>query len=335
MGILALSLALTAANRAVASETNASASIVYEVPPVCPSKGEFVQAMLAREPRAFAAELYRNATLAVRIVDVPAGFVGHLQLSVDGTTAVDREVTDSHCAALIEAFALLAVMEMRPPRDQPDGAQHGASATAPGSAEHLQNRPLQQLPGQRHDQVSGSSIDPPSPPLSWQLTAVAALHSAPTPSWLAAFGANIAVTRHALVQHASLSLLYGQTGLEHYTGGDVRFRWVAGRVSACPFGLRRQFTLSPCVVTEVGVLRAEPTNTVDGVARNGWWLAPGAAALLSVPIPPFVSELLVGAVRPLVRDTFYFAASGSEPESLVRVPAAFGLIGEFRAGLSF
>ncbi|HEY5957851.1 MAG TPA: hypothetical protein VIV60_14915 [Polyangiaceae bacterium] len=118
-------------------------------------------------------------------------------------------------------------------------------------------------------------------PVKWQWSAVAALHTSPTPNPLAAFGVNFALTRREPNQHASLWLLYGQTGLEHYTGGDVRFRWVAGRISACPIGLRWKLSLLPCVVTEAGLLRAEPSNAVAGTTRNGWWLAPGAGALLS------------------------------------------------------
>ncbi|HEY5961123.1 MAG TPA: hypothetical protein VIV60_31415 [Polyangiaceae bacterium] len=314
----------TGIGTACAQTSESNVQIAYYTPVACPSKGDFVASILARERRLLPVTTSSNLLLTVRVVEVRAGFAGTLQLFVDGTLAFERELADVNCAALVEAFALLAAMELHP---RNEGV--GAVPTLPVvSAGHQQKR--------AQETHASTALEGTSEAFGYQLGAVAALQTSPTPEPLFAFGAHAGVVRRVPTQHLGLSLLYGQTGLGHYAGGDVRFRWASGRFMGCPIGISyRQLSVLPCAVTEIGLLRAEPTNTIEGTSRNGWWIAPGAGGLLRLQGRWLFIDWFGGIVRPIVRDSFYFAEPASDTKAVVRIPAVLGLISEFRVGTMF
>jgi hypothetical protein len=309
---------LSAIQSALASE-NARVRLQYHVSEQCPTRSAFMTALLtrARHIELLSADSKEMASgeLAVTVLETPGQFHGHLRLQT-GDSRMERSVADAHCEALVEALALLAAMEFEPTITQPSNRAAPAmrvSASTPNQAQPVNSA------------VSAER------PLHFSVAAVGGVASAIAPHLLWSAGLHLGVRQ--LQRSAGLSLQYGQTPLERFVGGDMRFRWGAARLLGCPLGIQHQTVgLAACAIMELGVLRAEPSNTIHGTARNGWWFTPGLGGSGTWRVMGAQAEVLVGLVRPLIRDTFFF--DRTEPESAHRA-RPLGLATELRIGWIF
>lgn len=313
------------ARGAVAQTTDARLAISYAVPAECPSREQFVWAVVARTERVPQQATSGENALTVNVIRTATGFVGDLRLDFGNGQHLERSLEDGQCAALVEALALLAAMELAPvvadtqnrpppdPRPATTNRQNPAAARAADAT----------VSEQRDYRVA--------------LSGVAGLQEAPTPSPLPTFGMSMSMKRTSRVQEIGLSLQYGQTGLLRFDGGDVRFRWLALRLVGCPVGIkRRAFSVAACATTEFGILRGEPDRARYLQNRNGRWLAPGLGTLLSFEKARFLLEVFGGVIRPLQQDTFYFAGTnGAEQPEVVHVPPKLGICAELRLGTTF
>lgn len=292
----------------------------YFAPASCPTRGEFTSALSVRVSRLALTDDTLNRMLSLSVVESEAGYRGVLRLFVGGTPAFQRVLVDQYCDALIEALALVAAMELRPP------SQSYSSPKAPSKVADAElNSPGQLV------------TDDDARRFEFRIAAVVGLDTAPTPAPLVTIGVNGALTTHGGPGHWSISVLYGQTGYGQYSNGEARFRWLSTRFNTCPFGFSQgNFGIFPCALGEFGLFRGEGRQVADAAGRSSVWLAPGLGLLGLIGIREFSIEGLVGVVRPIVRDRFLFAgATASDRDEDVHRADAFGLVSELRFGRKF
>lgn len=306
----------------VARAAHGNVQLAYRVPAECPNRASFASALSARSTELAFRQDGSNRLLSVLVLETEHGYRGKLVLFVEGTPSFERVLEDRQCAALTEALALVAAMELNPPE-----------RTTPPSESRSRVAPNQQWKADTRD--LGSPGDP-AHLTAWSLFVLGGVQTAPSPEPLVTFGLGGAATRHR-TQHFSLSLLYGQSGYGDYATGEVRFRWLSSRFVGCPLGVARgHVAVHPCAVAEVGLLRGEARSIADSTNRNGLWLAPGLGLLGSLSTGEFSIDALLGLVRPIVRDRFLFAgAAPAEPSQLVHRADPIGLVSELRLRWAF
>jgi len=112
-GCLALALIATAG-----SEARAAAEPVhvrYEADAGCPTRGRFVEEILARTRKATVVgpeEARRIFVVTVRATGT--GFVGRLEIKSGSDSAAPREISGPTCAAVTSALALVAALAIDP-----------------------------------------------------------------------------------------------------------------------------------------------------------------------------------------------------------------------------
>jgi hypothetical protein len=309
-----------ASNRtAVARNSDAlPLQIAYQAPGNCPTRNEFAVALAARlpqtDPGAFDPTRSTVPRVDVRIEGSQAQFAGFLQIHVGETVVQRRTVEDQHCAALVEALALLVALEF----DKIDG-QRAEPGNHAGTATDQQKQA---------DRSRSSARDAR---YALRLALGAGLDTAPAPRILPSGAVHAFVASTVNPWGVGLSLKYGQTGLERFDGGDVRFRWVDARLYACPYGARNsRFALLACGTFDLGQLRAAPENTASPTPRNGWWVSAGLGALAAVRHGNFFLAGFAGVAAPFVRDKYYFARSNG----VAHQPEWIGLAAELQLGVA-
>lgn len=300
-------------------------AIVYTAPAECPSRTEFVSAIRARTAELKRAELDATHSVTLNIAPTKAGYSGVLEIAVDARPVTTRQLEDLQCVALVEGFALVTAMALNPSVPMPQ-----IPAPAPRVVAATDRPKTNPEPTLASDASSRPAFDV-------VLAAVGGLATAPAPERLISGGIHFGLRHHLRASSFGVSLHYGQTESRHYRGGDARFRWATSRILACPIGWRhRVLALSACGTAEIGLVRGEPTSTRQATASNAWWVAPGLGGQASFGYRGVVLELFAGAVRPLIRDEFYFAGSGADGgNETVNRPPAVGLATELRLGAMF
>ncbi len=311
------------AESAYAQTTDFPVPISYVAPADCPSREELLLALRARTREINKTELAAAQRLSMRIAAQPAGYIGLMTLFNGNDPVLERSLEDNHCGALVEGLALVAAMALTPTVSKgPSHAPASLKSTTPQEPES-----------------KAPAIDPTQAARQYDLmlAAVGGMQTSPAPETLLSVGIHLGVKRRNRAQSAGMTVQYGQTDRLHFVGGDVRFRWLVSRIIGCPLGFKhRALSIMACGAVEVGLLRGEPANTDQSTVRNGLWLAPGLGAAISMQHGGMVLEMFGGAMRPLVRDDFFFAnsvASGSR--EVVHHPPALGLAAELKFGVLF
>jgi hypothetical protein len=92
--------------------------------------------------------------------------------------------------------------------------------------------------------------------------------------------------------------------------GSVDFRWTIGRVEACPYVLVwDRFGAAACAGFEAGTLAGRGDQVAMPTSDVRPWLAPDAAARVTVRVGRAAVELEGLIAAPLVRDRFFIAPS--------------------------
>lgn len=300
-----------------------SVPISYLAPAECPSREELLLALRARTRELYKTELDTAQRISIRVAAQAAGYVGLLTIFIGGDPVLERSLEDVHCGALVEGLALVAAMALTPtlgPRPSHAPANPISTTT---------QEPESKTPILARAETAGH--------YDLMLAVLGGLQTAPTPDTLLSAGIHVGLRRRNRAQSVGMSLQYGQTDRLHFLGGDVRFRWLVSRIIGCPLGFRhRALAIMACGAVEVGLLRGEPANTDQSTVRNGLWLAPGLGAAMSMQHAGMVLEMFGGAMRPLVRDHFFFAGSAaSGSREVVHHPPALGLAAELKLGVLF
>ena len=108
--------------------------------------------------------------------------------------------------------------------------------------------------------------------------------------------------------------------------GDARFRWLVAVAEACPIRLGGpSLAARLCADIEGGALLAEGVNAPEAQSVARPWVAPGLALRgewLATDALSF--ELQIGAMMPLLRDSFGFGPPGVPPVLVLpEVPPVF------------
>jgi hypothetical protein len=108
-------------------------------------------------------------------------------------------------------------------------------------------------------------------------------------------------------------------------GATSRFMWTTGRVVICPIRLGGgAITVRPCAEGGAGTLRASVTTHT----RVRPWFDTGFLARADWVIgQPFSLETTAGGIIPIVRDSFSFDATSSQPRETVHHVSAIGFEG--------
>jgi hypothetical protein len=292
---------------------------------------------VAIEERSIGATQVELALASVHFT-VELGASGTSQLWVDlPEGSFRREFQAPTCAEAVATVAVIAAMVLdAAPAARREMADVSASASPPEPvppppeekpkeppAEPKQ-APAPKLAAEPRRQTRPPRAAAPASKLRWTLTLGGALETAvaPTPP-VGVMGGIEAFSERSgwWTPDLRASLLVTTTATEHVTGGDGKFRLIAGHLGTCPWRvpLGPSLRLLPCAAVEAGSLRAEGGGAAQNLRSTTMpWLAAAVAAraLLRLAGPVALEAGVEGKL--LVRhDTFVF-----RPESLLvyRVP---------------
>jgi len=325
--IVALGLALLQ-RPAVAQQTRAF-RVSFAAPPGCPGEDEFSRAIESNSARA------RRADPGDVAIDVAAsatvrlgGFLGVLRIRRPDGTETERTVPATSCVEAIRAMAFIATVAIDPDAKSSAALSDGASGSGVVAAlppdEPLPPTPQTTVvPEPNPDAVAVVDRRPPASPdgsgprpKPWWLgaSASASLVSAIAPGLSPDVGVGVSVgaTRTGLV--SPLVVLTGHLAESSEfagTGGSAQFQRLAGRITGCPLAATAgPVLLRPCALFEMGQLRAEGSHVTPAHTARILWLELGTSVRGEVNlVGPLTLGVELGAVFPLVSDTFYFQPS--------------------------
>jgi hypothetical protein len=317
--LLTLELAPLVTERlAHGAEPTESVRLLYQAPPSCPSRADFVAAVVARTSRASLDASEEAARTFV--VDVQARqltWTGRLVIRTKNGADSRREVTGSSCAEVVDALAFFSTLAIDP----------SASLTPVPGAPTSASRASPVPPERRAPEVPSPWAAPPiGPP---------AVHEHPRRSaaWQLLLGSGgtvaVGVTRAVLVSAApsvevaydgsgwfsptlSLGLRWGRTGTQTTPSGAFTVAWTVVEIASCPLRARlgAELALRLCAIAEVGRLGAQPFLVPLPRAQEGDWSGLGGLARLEQLFAGrVVLWMEAGLVAALERTAYYFQPS--------------------------
>jgi len=296
-------------------------SLDYRAPPGCPSWPRFVTEVTLRTPRVRLGADRRRHTIGVdvEIVDEGTHATGHVVVrEPEGSRAV-RKVEGSDCAEVMSALALIVALALDPHASmQP--VVHAASLPA----SHVP-APTMAPPSAAASPDIVKNAEEPTRSGHWHVSAGAelAVSQGAAPSVLPVGEVFVGASRaeSAWSWDTRVALGYAAPTSADVPLGRAEFGLVFARADDCPWTARwaRQFAASPCVSFEAGRLHAEGIAGPVIVAPNQatvWWLAPGVRARLDWNLGDvWFAEAGIGALFPLIRESFVFAVPGGLTEA--------------------
>ena len=345
---LALAFALAIASGTRAAQPVEPIRLVYEAPAACPSRDDFIAAVMMRT------KLVRidDGTSAARIFDVHAEsrhgrWVGSLVVRTGARRNSVRKVSGATCRAIVEALGLFTALAVDP------NASSDAAPTAPPSSATRRPRPPSASPPSTSPSSSGSSASsvatssPSSPPASSST-------DSGTPSGVA--GPETSRTGDAeprISSPSSLSSRFSHPRLTFTIGSGVATATGIARlamVSAAPFVelTRWDFVRVFAPSLRVGVRWAQtPTETTSAGAFSMRWAAVDVSACpLRIPMSSFglrfcafaeIGQLSVepyGVAYPHPENDFWIAA-GALGRLEVRLAGSFFFFAEAGPSVPF
>jgi hypothetical protein len=307
--------------------------IAFSAPAGCPDVTAFIDQVTARTPKArLAAEGERARTFKIVVTQEGRRARGSLAIEAPPERPSTREVTGEQCAEVISALSLITALAVDPRASTaPTESLVRASAlpSAPASARTAQPGPplppyvllppsaveltALPLPALPTPSASARPVWAPGPHVAVALDATGEGAIAPDLTPGGQLGAELRwdVPGSIVAPSLRVSALVVPSGEVHRGPAFAQFTWIAGRIEGCPltFTLSAELAVSPCVIVDGGVLRAQGGKRhAATTTRVRPWIAPGLLGRLQWRlVGPLSLELEAGATFPLVRDTFYVA----------------------------
>jgi hypothetical protein len=304
----------------------------YEAAGACPSDAELVAWVEAHTRRWTRVPDESTGVRSIR-VRVEAGepeATGSIHVrSIDGAVT-ERTIHGPTCADVSEALAVMVAVAIDPAAGSAE-AREEVVEKSPSAPDEV--RPVPITPPQRMDKPPG----PARPRFSFDLrleTTSAVLRGA-----LPGVGASITLDpmpsprRGTPVFDPSIAVGVRQSLLleRALQNGSAEFSWTAGQLRLCPFRivLENVVEASPCVESNVGVLRASARGFADARGTSTPWLDVGGSLLTTVSLSEtlFLSSTVVVAM-PFYRQPFALASGAT----VASVPP-LGVLGGLGLGL--
>jgi hypothetical protein len=348
------------ASRHAAAETHVEPTAVeYHAPASCPDESAFLAAVRARTARFQRVE--RDATRTFIVVvsrgDDRGTVRGRLDVIDASGARTTREFTGDTCENVLGALALISALAIDPNASTAPVPSAAAPPTVPGSS------PTSVPP-------SEPPSAPPSEPRSERPSAppILTLPSAPPPareavaptprralSWWLDVGVGITVTGAVAPEPLVGAMLFAEAGMASHAlfapsvrvgtafspdasfgvpnVGAATFRWTAGFVEACPVRwLAGALSFTPCARADAGGLHGQGSGIAHSTSDTRLWIDIAAMARGRwAPSRAVFIEFEAGALVPLTRDRFHFAA----PDVTIHEAPAVGAMGAVAAGVHF
>lgn len=313
----AVALSVFAGGRAGAQQATEPIRITYAAPAACPTSDELLAQVYARTTRARAPMPGEIAhEFAIRIDEDHGRHRGRLEIAATGVAPrQERELSASRCDELIEALAFFIALTIDPeaspaalPRPAPATPSLSAPAQAPPKPSLVPTPPPPAVPAAPAANDGRWTVG---------LGAGAAIVGSVAPRYLLGTRFSVDVTRSRvggeplLSPSLSLAAVSTATGEATSRSGAVALRWQAFSGSLCPvvLELASAFTLRPCAVVELGVLRADGVAIPRATRNFAMWSGVGASLRGDVPLAWGLFAMLeVGASAPLDRPRFDFTS---------------------------
>jgi len=319
LGTLALYCASAHAQALPATPASRTLQVDYSAPDVCPTRAEFVAAILTREPLASVIDS-NEAAIHLR-VEVVSGGRSTLWIDLENGSS-RRDVDGASCQDAVASMALIAAMvleatpEERPLAADRAMAQSGASETAqPGPAKAVVPAPSSSVPAAAavaSPAVHSRQLGFWAGSLSLELITESAV-AWPPPLGLAA-GVELrrtSLSGWGVVGRAEALATLAATERDQDGAADLRL--LAGRVSACASKqLSQSWRVLPCITFDAGELYAAGTQVAAAQKATMPWLACGLLLRAHYDLnAAWGIEAALGAKLLARHDRFYFRPSST------------------------
>jgi hypothetical protein len=343
LGLFATALAATLSSPLFADDPVEPITLSFEGSAGCPDAASFdaqVRARTARFRPISAGETGR--AFHARVATGDGQFVGKLVIEEPGVSPAERTLSGATCADVVAALALVTALAIDPqaktsaiavtevPVEPPPPAPTEAPSAAPSA-------PPAPPPSASAPRPSAPSLRPapePERPLLWlELGSSLALGVTPAPLLTPSLTVEGRFDERSwLAPRLRFGLLRGQDGPDAQGSGFTTFTWTAALLEACGLALRSgPLRLSPCVATELGVLRGEGDSFAPARASGRTWFAIDLGARLSLELGDAVSVGLGAELAlPFTKDTFVV-----EPARTVHAVPDVGARFGFGAAIGF
>ncbi len=298
--------------------------IVYEAPPVCPPRADFVAQIMLWTSRAQdntnpgvgAADPLRTFEVILRQADQGKGrqeaYDGILVLRGMDGTATRRVISSESCARAARALALMIALSLGPPADGAAAGAHPTGGLAPSPTNQPESpkvdggvdpRPSPAQDDSGHARGTSASV---STPKRWSIGFGAnggllmLIGSRPVPS----FGAHVEL--HSAGPSARLSVHHGEDTIASSTVAG-HFAWTWARLDGCPWRWGHVIDVRPCAVIDVGEISARGSGGATSTRRGRPWVGLGALGRVAKHWGPVSASLDVGAIASVNREAFAFA----------------------------
>lgn len=319
--------------------------LTYRAYEGCPSEMQFLALVVGRAAETLvASERARGRRFVISVIPQRKETMGKLEILSGGTTAT-REVKGSNCAEVVSALALFTALAIDPsastelapdpaPRDERGSPQPGSEPRGTASPEsNPQGRPAVPAPrsaGEDERPSPGVKI----PPGRGEILAGARATSAggfvggsvtPATALGGGFFAQWTTPGFGAYRLNGAYFLRSETS-------DATFAFFAGRIDACPVGLRPalRLTVEPCLSLEVGSVEAsaKASATISRSTERRLWTAGDVLGRVRyVPISWIFAEIEGGASVPFTRYLFLLGNQANVKSEIHRVPAIGWVLG--------
>jgi hypothetical protein len=319
--------------------------LVYRAYEGCPSEKQFLELVVGRAAETLvASERARGRRFLVSVIPQRKETIGKLEI-LSGGTAAAREVKGSNCAEVVSALALFTALAIDPsastelapepaPRDERGSPQPGSeprgSAPPESNPEARPAAPAPRSAGEDEHPSPGVKSTPERGEILAGARATGAggfVGGSVTPATALGGGFFVQWTTPGFGAYR----LNGAYFLKSETS-DATFAFFAGRIDACPVGLRpaARLTVETCLSLEVGSVEAaaKARATISPSTERRWWTAGDVLGRVRyVPISWIFAEIEGGASVPFTRYVFLLGNQTNVKGEIHRVPAIGWVLG--------
>ncbi len=313
--------------------------VEVRAPEACSDERRFfaeVRARTSRVRRASTNEVPLH-TLRVQLEAKASVVDGELVIVDSQGSATHRGLSGETCDAVVSGLALVAALALDPRASTAPisvgetGAPGPSVPSGPAPPPEPEPPPPPTEPGRATSPPAepaspralpareSASAPPKAPARARSIRFVAGVHAAgvgiapPGPVVDASAFVDLALRSPAILSPAFRLSVHRTTEATVDIGeGSGSFAWTFGRVEACPLRLggTRPLGVRPCALFDGGVVDATGRGIAHPQSRLRPWAATGALARLEwSPLRALRLEASLGAVLPLLRESFFFQPS--------------------------
>ncbi len=262
----------------------------------CPDEAAFLERLHARTMGSWdASGIDRPRQVLIAVEGSGAAAAGRLTIVGPSGETTTREVSGQSCEQIVDALAFVVALALDPTASAERPTSPSVSPTPPDAP--------------------AAPAAPSTPGARWRLSAAA--HAGMTGAFPAGLQISVPVFVEvareppATLRRWSPAL---RLGFERGFGASVqvpvgvaRFTWNVGRLDLCAgLSVTPTLSLGPCLGVDAGALEGAGTIAHPRNASSFWIALGGLARGRWQVRSPLFLEMDVGAVFPLVRDTFVF-----------------------------